>query len=346
MYGVIGSGNFGTAMSNVMALNGKVFIFVRRKEVYDNILHKRFNRGQQMHPNVQPTMSIEEVAENCKVIFPLVPSSNFREMMQKAASCFTPEHILIHGTKGLDIDLSSNTDTTSEMPKAVPLRREYIHTMCDIIRQESVVIRVGCLSGPNLSKEIANNEPTATVVASRFDEVIEKGKRALRGSMFRVYGSHDVLGVELAGVLKNIMALAAGMLRGLNFGENSKAMLISRGLGEMIKLGQALGADTSAFLGIAGVGDLVATCSSHLSRNHTVGYRLAKGEELQAIVADMNQVVEGIKTVRIAKGIAMYYQLELPIVEGLYRVLYEGDSISNCMDYLMSHGFDRDVDFY
>lgn len=341
-YGVIGSGNFGTAMANVMARNGKVLIYVRRQEVYDNILNKRFNRGQNMHPNVRPTMSLEEVAENCKVIFPLVPSSNFRDMMKKAAPCLTPEHILVHGTKGLDLDRPSNT----QMEKAIPLRREYIHTMSDIIQQESVVIRVGCLSGPNLSKEIANNEPTATVVASRFDEVITKGKQALRGSMFRVYGSHDVLGVELAGVLKNIMALAAGMLRGLNYGENSKAMLISRGLGEMIKLGNALGADTSAFLGVAGVGDLVATCSSHLSRNHTVGYRLAKGEELQAIITDMNQVVEGIKTVRIAKGIAMYYQLELPIVHALYGLLYEGDSIENCMKYLMSHGFDKDVDFY
>ncbi|MFK7908639.1 MAG: NAD(P)-binding domain-containing protein, partial [Chitinophagales bacterium] len=243
-YGVIGSGNFGTAMANVMALNGKVLIYVRRQEVYENILHKRFNRGQKMHPNVTPTMSLEEVAQNCKLIFPLVPSSNFREMMQKAAPCLTPEHILIHGTKGLGLDLPPNTP----MDKAIPLRREYIYTMSDIIQKESVVIRVGCLSGPNLSKEIANNEPTATVVASRFNEVIEQGKQALRGSMFRVYGSHDVLGVELAGVLKNIMAIAAGMLRGLGFGENSKAMLISRGLSEMIKLGQALGADTSSFL--------------------------------------------------------------------------------------------------
>ncbi|MEZ4883654.1 MAG: NAD(P)H-dependent glycerol-3-phosphate dehydrogenase [Chitinophagales bacterium] len=341
-YGVIGSGNFGTAMANVMALNGKVLIYVRRQEVYDNILHKRFNRGQTMHANVQPTMSLEEVANKCKLIVPLVPSSNFREMIQKAAPFLTPEHILVHGTKGLDIQLPTNPTTE----KAIPLRREYIHTMCDIIQQESVVIRVGCLSGPNLSKEIANNEPTATVVASRFDEVIEQGKQALKGSMFRVYGSHDVLGIELAGVLKNIMAIGAGMLRGLNFGENSKAMLISRGLGEMIKLGKALGADTSAFLGVAGVGDLVATCSSQLSRNHTVGYRLAKGENLDTIVEDMNQVVEGIKTVKIAKGISMFYHLELPIVEGLYRVLYEGDSISNCMNYLMSHGFDKDVDFY
>ncbi len=342
MYGVIGSGNFGTAMANVMALNGKVLIYTRRKEVHDNILTKRFNRGQEIHPNVQPSMSLEEVMTSCKLIVPLVPSSNFREMIKKASCYLTPEHLLIHGTKGLDINLPPNATTD----KAVPLRREYIHTMCDIIRQESVVIRVGCLSGPNLSKEIANNEPTATVVASRFNEVIEQGKRALKGSMFRVYGSHDVLGVELAGVLKNIMALAAGMLRGLGFGENSKAMLISRGLGEMIKLGNALGADTSAFLGLAGVGDLVATCSSRLSRNHTVGYRLAQGEKLQAIIEDMNQVVEGIKTVRIAKGIAMYYQLELPIVEALYRILYQGDSITNGIEYLMNHGFDRDVDFY
>lgn len=340
-YGVIGSGKFGTAISNILAENGLVYLYTRRESVVANITEQRFHCEQKMHPNICPTQSLEEVCEKCTLIFPIVPSANFRSMVKSAASFLMPHHILIHGTKGLNVVLPKG----EPFERGKALHKEHILTMTDIIRQESNVIRVGCLSGPNLAMELAAKEPAATVVASHFKEVIDLGKAALKSNRFRVYGTHDVIGVELAGVLKNIMAIASGVLHGLGFGENAKAMLITRGLGEMVKVGTVLGANTSAFFGLAGIGDLIATCSSTLSRNFTVGYRLAKGETFEEILSTMKEVVEGIKTIQIVKGITLQYQINVPIVEALYNILFNGESIENSLTYLMTHPLDIDADF-
>src|SRR6188768_3073885 len=208
-----------------------------------------------------------------------------------------PYHILINGTKGFDIKLPKGTS----LEDVTVLDLSQVKTISEVIREESVVVRVGCLAGPNLSRELAERHPAATVIASHFDEVINLGKRLLRNDRFQVYGNNDVVGVELAGILKNIIAIAAGALSGLGFGENAKGLLVSRGMVEMVYLGRALGGNTKAFLGVAGIGDLVTTCNSSLSRNFTVGNRLAKGETLQEILASTDEVAEGVKTVRIAK---------------------------------------------
>ncbi|MCL4164250.1 UNVERIFIED_CONTAM: hypothetical protein GTU68_028041 [Idotea baltica] len=217
--------------------------------------------------------------------------------------------------------------------------------MSRLIREKTLAVRVGCLAGPNLAKELADHQPAATVVASHFDEVIREGQRLLRNDLFQVYGSEDLLGIELTGVLKNIIAIASGALSGMGYGENARAMLISRGLIEMIHIGKILGANTQAFLGLAGVGDLVATCSSKLSRNFTVGERLGKGESLAEILATMEETAEGVNTIKIIVRLMKGHQMRSPITESLYRVIHGDITMEEALRLLMKSPFSVDFDF-
>ena len=167
----------------------------------------------------------------------------------------------------------------------------------------------------------------------------------LRNDRFQVYGNNDLVGVELAGVLKNVIAIAAGALSGMGYGENAKGLLISRGMVEMVYLGRALGGNTKAFLGVAGVGDLVTTCNSSLSRNFNVGYRLAKGETLKDILQSTDEIAEGINTVQIVKKCAEYYKVRAPITTTLYKVLFEDLTVKQALDYLMRYPLHVDIDF-
>ncbi len=339
--GVIGAGNFGSAIANIIALNRKVLLYARDERVVETILDTRINRGQQMHINVEPTHDLRHIASECDVLFPIVPSSHFRSMMKDLSPFLHPYHILIHGTKGLDIKLEKG-ETIENVKK---LDRSQVKTMSEVIREESVVVRIGCLAGPNLSKELALRQPSATVVASPFREVFQVGKRLLRNDRFQVYENNDLVGVELAGVLKNIIAIASGALSGLGYGENAKGLLISRGAVEMVYLGRALGGNTKAFLGVAGIGDLVTTCNSPASRNYTVGFRLAKGEKLVDILNDMDEVAEGVNTIRIAKKCAEAYGVRAIITDTLYRVLFEGMTMETAAQYLMRYPLNIDIDF-
>ena len=340
--GIIGAGSFGTAIANILANNAHVIVYARKQEIVDEIREKHTSYGQKIHPEVEPTNDLQYLAERCDLLFPIVPSSNFRGMMKQIAPFLHPYHILIHGTKGMDLTKSDHGSIEQE---GVPLSRNQVNTMSEVIREESVVIRVGCLAGPNLAKELADEQPAATVVASHFDEVIKEGQRLLRSERFQVYGSRDLVGVELAGILKNIIAIASGAITGMGLGENARALLISRGMVEMIYLGRAFGGNVQAFLGLAGIGDLIATCSSPLSRNFTVGYRLAKGETLEQILESMEEVAEGINTTRITKMLADYYKLRAPITETLYKVLFEGMTVDEALHYLMKYPFNVDIDF-
>jgi len=338
--GVVGAGSFGSAISNLLAENQSVFLLTRNQDVADSINNKKDNRGRKMHESILATTNAEEIAAKCSLIYPIVPSAYFRESMQLLGPHLTPEHILIHGTKGVDVQLPEGDELTAEY-KLNPAK---VNTMTEVILQETIVRRVGCLAGPNLAAEIANGQPAATVIASHFDEVLRLGQRTLRTPRFQVYGTHDMTGVEIAGVLKNVIALAAGALSGLGFGENAKALLISRGLVEMIHIGKHLGGDAMAFLGLAGVGDLIATCSSPRSRNYTVGYRLAKGETLVAILADMEEVAEGINTLRISRAMANYLGFRAPLTETIYEVLFGDKTVEEGLDYLMKFPFYVDID--
>jgi glycerol-3-phosphate dehydrogenase (NAD(P)+) len=339
--GVIGAGSFGVAIANILSENSDVILFTRKKEVVEEILTKKTSYGRKVHPKIKPTTDLEFLAGSCDVLFPIVPSNNFRNMMKTLAPYLHPYHIMIHGTKGLDLTIPNEEILN---PK-VAMDRSCVHTMSEVIREESVVVRVGCLAGPNLAKELSDKQPAATVVASHFDEVILMGQKLLRTDRFQVYGSKDLIGVELAGVLKNIIAIASGAITGMGLGENARALLVSRGMVEMIYIGRVLGGNVQAFIGLAGVGDLVATCASSLSRNYTVGFRLAKGESLQQIMATMDEVAEGVNTIKIVKKLLEYSKIRAPITETLHRVLYEGLTVEEALTFLMKYPFNADVDF-
>jgi len=339
--GVIGTGSFGTAIANLLAHNVEVLMYSRKPEVVEAINRTHHNFEVDLSPRIRATLDIQEVADRCTLIFPVVPSANFRRMMRSLGPHLRPYHILIHGTKGFDVNGVEN-NTTGTLP---PLRREHVSTMSEVITQESAVIRVGCLSGPNLSKEIMEGQPTATVIGSKFEEVIDMGKEVLSSPRFHVFGTHDILGAELAGALKNIIAIGSGILRGRKLGKNLQAMLITRGLVEMIYFGKAMGATSHAFFGTAGIGDLVATATSKSSRNFSFGFRLGKGEKREAILASMPEIPEGVGTLRIAEQLAVYYKLHVPITQMLYSIVYENYNIDKAIEALITYPYDVDVDF-
>lgn len=340
--GVIGAGSFGTAVANLLAENRKVLLYSRSLDKVNEINHTKTSAGQQIHHHIIATNDIEELCQKCFLIFPSVPSSNFRSMLKDFAPFLRPDHILVHTTKGLEVNLAN---TENIFDKALTFEPSEIQTMSQLIVQETNVKRIGCMSGPNLAKELAKMEPAATVIASKFDEVIKEASSAIRSPRFQVYTSHDIFGVELAGVLKNTMAIASGALTGMGFGQNTLAFLLSRGIREMIKLGTALGADKSAFLGLAGIGDLFATANSPLSRNFTVGYRLAQGETLEYIISTSSEVAEGLRTVNICNHIANKLNLDLPIIKTTYSVLFEELEPHQALNYLMNYKNSKDVDY-
>jgi glycerol-3-phosphate dehydrogenase (NAD(P)+) len=327
--GVIGAGSFGLAVANLLAEKNNVLIYTRNPETLQRINQDEEFRGQRIHERIAATSNIQEICDSCFTIYPVVPSADFRAMIQSMSPYLSPGHVLIHATKGLDVNVDLALGGT--------LSRDNIKTMSEVIREETSVVRVGCLAGPNLAKEIAAHQPAATVIASKFDEVIEIGKKNLRSHRFQTYGSNDITGIELAGVLKNYIAIATGAITGMGLGENARSLLITRGMAEMIYVGRALGASTEAFLGLAGIGDLIATCSSPSSRNFSVGLRLAKGESINEIIAGMNEVAEGIRTVKIVKALSEHYEITAPIVHVMYRVMFEKLPLDKGISFLMRY---------
>ena len=335
--GVVGAGSFGITIASLLSTNVNVLVHARREEVLENINTRHEHLGVKLSERVRASNELKEIANQCRLIFPIVPSDNFRAMMQALGPHLKPYHVLIHGTKGLDVP--------TENAEKFIARRANIHTMSEVIRQESVVLRVGCLSGPNLSSEINAGQPAATVIASQFKEVIKLGQEVLRTPNFQVFGSYEVAGAEFAGAFKNIIAIGSGILRGLKMGENIRALLINRGLVEMIYLGKAMGAPSKAFIGIAGIGDLIATASSKQSRNFSVGYRLAQGKSMDEIREESSELAEGVRTLRIAKKMADYHKVHAPITQMLYRIVYDAYPIDKAIRFLMTYPYAVDIDF-
>jgi glycerol-3-phosphate dehydrogenase (NAD(P)+) len=340
--GVLGAGSFGTAVANLLAYNTDVLLFSRKAETVEEINRLRAHQGQPLAARVHATSDLEELARNCTLILPIVPSTSFRRMIQALAPYLRPHHLIIHGTKGFDLKDLSEEDMHRP---GMLVTRANVRTMSEVVVEESSVVRVGCLSGPNLAAEIQAGQPAATVVASRFREVIQAGQSALNSPRFHVFGSYDLLGAELAGALKNIVALGSGVLGGLGLGRNIQGLLISRGLGEMINFGKALGASSHAFVGVAGIGDLVATATSTSSRNYTFGMRLARGETAAEIRQTMPELAEGVRTLRIAHQLARSYKLRVPITSTMYSVVFEGLPVERALQYLMTYPYAIDVDF-
>jgi len=339
--GVVGVGSFGTAIANMLAEKNPVMVYARKEDVVEEINSVHTATGKELNTRIVATGNPEQICQNCDILFLMVPSSGFQDVVRTFAPFLFPYHLIIHGTKGLCLNLNpgENLETVSK------IKRSQILTMSEVILKETVAVRVGCLAGPNLSKELLQGQPAATVIASKYNEVILEGQRLLRSERFQVYGNSDIIGVELSGVLKNIIAIAAGALAGLGLGENAKGLLISRGMVEMVHLSNALGGSVRAVIGLAGIGDLGATCNSVHSRNFTVGYRLAKGDSLETIMTDMDEVAEGVNTIRIIKAFLGTTDLRAPITENLYRVLFEDLEIEEALQFLMKYPFNVDVDF-
>lgn len=340
--GVLGAGSFGTAVANLLAYNADVLLFSRQTEVVESINRQHRHLGVTLSPRVTATSELGELARQCTLILPIVPSTSFRPMMQALAPFLRPHHMIIHGTKGFDLKDIDEDDLTRP---GVMVTRANVRTMSEVVREESSVVRVGCLSGPNLAAEIMAGQPAATVVGSRFREVIQAGQSALNSPKFHVFGSYDILGAELAGALKNIVALGSGVLGGLGLGRNIQGLLIARGLAEMVYFGKALGASSQAFIGIAGIGDLVATATSTNSRNYTFGARLATGETAAQIRDNMPELAEGVRTLRIARQLAKQYKLHVPITSTLYGVVFDKLPVEKALEYLMTYPYAVDVDF-
>ena len=259
------------------------------------------------------------------VIFVAVPSSSFREVVKQIA-VFAPEEVmLISTTKGIE-------------PSSFKL-------MSQVMDEELPKSKIGVLSGPNLAKEIASKNPTGTVIASNIEEIRETVKDILRSDTFRVYTNDDMFGIELGGSLKNIYAIIAGLAASIGMGHNTNSMLVTRALAEMARFGRELGADPMTFLGLAGVGDLVVTCSTPLSRNYRIGQALGEGRSIEQALTEVGQVAEGVNTLRLVKEKADELGVYMPLVNGLYRIVYDNQPIKNIVSSLTLSDEALDVEF-
>lgn len=325
---ILGAGSFGTAMANIIARNGEVWLWGRNPAILAQARATGKLAGQDLHPQVRLTDQLSEAAQ-ADIILPIIPSHAFSEVIKQLVPHLRPTHFLVHGTKGLDPDFSGPG----------------FRTMSGILNDLTGLDRIGCLAGPNLAREMAEDKPTATVVASSHPEVLQVLPEILRTPRFQVLIGDDLLGIELCGVLKNIMAIPAGALHTYALGENAKALLVNRCMVEMIHLGLHMGAALRSFLGVAGFGDLMATCSSSNSRNFTVGRLLAEGKNLTQIRELMDETAEGVNTARVVHHLAQANGWKAPITRMVYRVLFEDYPPEDAINLLMKLPLKEDIDF-
>ncbi|NDY42744.1 NAD(P)-dependent glycerol-3-phosphate dehydrogenase [Dissulfurirhabdus thermomarina] len=311
--GVIGAGSWGTALALLLARKGHEVVLWARRPVHASKLDRSrenasYLPGFPLPPEMVITSDLADVAE-AELLLVVVPSHGLREV----AGALAP-HLSGGGPKAV-------------VSAAKGIENGTLRTMTDVLQEElppEAGARVAVLSGPSFAREVAADLPTAVTVAAQDHRVAAWVQEVMATGSFRVYTSTDVVGVQLGGALKNVMAVAAGISDGLGFGTNTRAALVTRGLAEMARLGVRLGANPLTFAGLAGLGDLVLTCTGDLSRNRQVGLRLGRGEALQAILDDMNMVAEGVKTSRAARDLAARHGVEMPITEQVCRVLHEG----------------------
>jgi glycerol-3-phosphate dehydrogenase (NAD(P)+) len=320
---IIGAGAFGTAMAAVAARAGnEVLLWAHDPEVAEGIrdtgLNPNYLAGVKLGDNVRATNDVAEAAAFSDTLLMVVPSHHYREVLGNLAAHVARPVSVISGTKGIE---NNTLERMSEIST---------HVLGDRLHGFAV------LSGPTFALECARADPTAAVIASKNLDLAQQVQQAMSSATFRLYHSSDVIGVELAGSLKNVVAIAAGVLEGLGLGANTNAALVTRGLHEITKLGIALGGRLETFAGLAGMGDLVLTCTGALSRNRTVGVLLGQGKKLEDILRDAKFVAEGIKTSKSAKEIADQHQIEMPITSEMYRVLYEDESVRGSIQKLMT----------
>ena len=322
---MIGAGSWGTTAAGLAAGDTPTILWARRQEVADEINREhrnpRYLPGHALPEGLVATADLTEALDGARAVVMAVPSHGFRDVFSAAASHIDASVPILSLTKGIEQDtLATMTRVVAEVSPAHERGR------------------IGVMTGPNLASEIAAGQPTAAVIAFQDPDPAVSLQKVFMGPTFRVYTNDDVAGCELGGALKNVMAIASGMSDGLGFGDNTRATLITRALAEVTRLGTALGGRPSTFAGLAGMGDLIATCISTSSRNHRVGFGLARGEALEAIVGEMQMVAEGIKTTRAVLDLAARHEIEMPIATHVGMVLYEGMHPRDAVLKLMTRG--------
>jgi len=325
---VVGAGSWGTAVAGLCTRASTVVLWARRPEVADEVTVEHTNAaylpGHVLPAVLRATTELKEAVAAADVVVLGVPSHGFRDVLEDAAPHVVPGTPVVSLAKGVE--------------QGTLLR------MTEVVREVLPGSPVGVLTGPNLAKEVAAGQPAASVVAFTDLGLAERLMGVFGTPRFRVYTNDDVIGCELAGALKNVVAIAVGMAHGMGFGDNTKASLITRGLAELSRLGVALGGRPLTFSGLAGMGDLVATCSSPQSRNRTVGAALGSGKTIAQVVAEMNMVAEGVRTSRAVVDLARGVGLELPIAEAVAGVCHEGWTATDALESLLARGtgFEQD----
>lgn len=326
---VLGGGSWGTVLAYLASLNGnKVNLWMRDNNLAEEINSTRINQRYlpklNLGKNITATSQIEDIKESDLIIF-CVPSDAFRDVSLVASSFINENTFLVTATKGVEKDDFS--------------------LMSKILEEYYSKNLIGILSGPNLAEEIANHHLSGTVIASKHkilrDEVIQN----LSTDFFRIYENDDPYGVEMGGALKNIYAIACGIADGLNSGENTIGMIMTRGLGEMSRLATDLGANPQTFLGLAGVGDLITTCASPLSRNHQFGKYIGEGLSVEEAKQKIGQTIEGLKTLKVVKNISDKHVVEMPIVDSLYKIIYKGTNLDGSIQNVLGQDMIKDVEF-
>ena len=319
---VLGAGSWGTALAILLARNGAAIKLWDRDAVHiEQMVRDRSNRrylpGIELPEPVSPLDDLPGALENTEFVLIAVPSSGFRSVLQKVRTQVGSSFNLIWASKGLE-----------------PGTGKFLHQVVDEELPEHRLIAV--LSGPSFAKEVARGLPTAVTIASKNTEYAKTVAALFHCTRFRTYTSKDVLGVELGGSIKNVLAIAAGISDGLGYGANARAALITRGLAEIMRLGTKLGGHRETFMGLAGVGDLVLTCTDDQSRNRRLGLALGRGIALDQAVADIGQAVEGLHTAKEVDELARSHEVDMPITQQVKRVLYDGEEAADAVDALLA----------
>jgi glycerol-3-phosphate dehydrogenase (NAD(P)+) len=327
---VIGAGSWGTAIAGLAGTAADTVLWARRPELARLIQETRANPDYlpdiALPERLSATADLEEAITGADLIIMAVPSHGFRDVLESAGDVVPRGIPIVSLTKGIEIG------TLLRMTEVV----------LDVVDADPAA--VGVLTGPNLAREIAAGQPAAAVVGMRNEVVGARVQALLMGRTFRIYTNPDVVGCEAAGALKNVMAIAAGMAHGLGYGDNSKAALVTRALAELTRLGIAMGGQPLTFAGLAGMGDLVATCFSDQSRNRTVGVELGRGRAIDEITAEMQMVAEGVKTTEAVLALADRHGIDMPIAQAVGAVLYEGRQPSDMVEALMTRQAKSEMD--
>jgi len=327
---VLGGGSFGTAIANMIANNNhQVTLWLRSEtvaqEIRDSGENAAYLPGYKLHADLSISTDLEQAVAGCDTVFFAVPSSAFRAVAKQVSHLLPAGTIIVSTAKGIEAD-------TFLLPSQV-------------LEQEITHCPVGVISGPNLAKEIAQFEITATVVASNNDALCNRVQGLLASNYFRVYANHDRYGVELAGALKNIYAIVAGIAEAMKAGQNTKSVVLTRSLAEMSRFAVHLGANPMTFLGLSGVGDLYVTCTSPLSRNFRIGLAIGEGKSLDQAIKDVGQVAEGVNTTRLVKEKADLLGIYMPLASALYATLFEQRPIRESLSSMMLAEQNTDVEF-